>query len=159
MKHLPKHLRPRWRYLAVRLRSWPDATLNRREFQETLWYTAQDLIGDVGSQEADLQLLRFNFEDGDGEAVIRTYQGESERARAVVGCVSHIGSTPVGISVIGVSGTIRACEERYLNDGSGCLIQRRVAFRRESASAVVRDFRIDIDGEDGYIGATELDLE
>ena len=32
MKHLPKHLQPRWRYLAVRIESWPDADIDREYF-------------------------------------------------------------------------------------------------------------------------------
>ena len=29
MKHLPKYLRPRWRYLGVGIESWPDADVDR----------------------------------------------------------------------------------------------------------------------------------
>ncbi|MFC6754912.1 ribonuclease P, partial [Halorubrum tibetense] len=36
MKHLPKHLRPRWRYLALGIEAWPDADVDRRAFQRAL---------------------------------------------------------------------------------------------------------------------------
>ncbi|ELK49519.1 ribonuclease P protein component 2, partial [Haloferax sp. BAB-2207] len=54
MKHLPKHLRPRRRYLAVEVETWPDADLARGPFQRELWYAAQNLYGDAGSADADL---------------------------------------------------------------------------------------------------------
>ena len=47
MKHLPKHLQPRWRYLAVELEAWPDADFDRRDFQRSVWFAAQNLLGDV----------------------------------------------------------------------------------------------------------------
>ena len=49
MKHLPKHLQPRWRYLAVGIETLPEATIARGPFQRELWYAAQNLVGDVGS--------------------------------------------------------------------------------------------------------------
>ncbi|TKX77234.1 ribonuclease P, partial [Halorubrum sp. SD626R] len=48
MKHLPKHLRPRWRYVAVGIETWPDADVGRRAFQRALWYAAGNLVGDAG---------------------------------------------------------------------------------------------------------------
>ena len=51
VKHLPKYLRPRWRYLAVELESWPDADVDRRSFQRELWFAAQNLLGDAGSAD------------------------------------------------------------------------------------------------------------
>lgn len=114
MKHLPKHLRPRWRYLAVGLESTPAAELDRGVFRRELWDAARNLLGDAGSAEVDLSVLDFAFEDGSGRAVVRTRRGEVERARAVVACLHDVDDTPLGVHVRGVSGTVRACEEKYL---------------------------------------------
>jgi len=67
MKHLPKHLRPRWRYVAIDLEAHPDASLSRGSFQRALWYAAGNLLGDAGSADADLKLLTFAFDDGEGK--------------------------------------------------------------------------------------------
>lgn len=114
MKHLPKHLRPRWRYLAVGLESAPDADLDRSAFQGELLDATRTLLGDPGSAEVALSVLDFAFADGAGHAVVRTRRGEVERARAVVACLHEVGDVPVGVHVRGVSGTVRACEEKYL---------------------------------------------
>lgn len=115
MKHLPKHLRPRWRYLAVELEAHPDAEVPRRAFQQAVWYAAGNLLGDARSADADLRVLRYRFGDGRGEAVVRVRHGEVSPARAAVACVDAVDGQPVGLWVRGVSGTVRGCE-RFLND-------------------------------------------
>jgi ribonuclease P/MRP protein subunit POP5 len=115
MKHLPKHLHPRWRYLAVELETRQDAALSRRAFQRAVWYAAGNLLGDAGSADADLRVVRFSVEDASGEAVVRTRHDEVGPARAALACVSAVDGHDVGLAVRGVSGTIRTCTERYLD--------------------------------------------
>ncbi|MGQ4555920.1 Rpp14/Pop5 family protein [Halobellus sp. GM3] len=159
MKHLPKHLQPRWRYLAVEIETWPDADFDRGAFQRDLWYAAQNLYGDVGSAETDLTVLSFDLADGDGETIVRAYRGTEDRARAALATVDRVGDQPVGLRVRGISGTVRACEERYLNGRAGNVEQRDVVFENESRPAVVRETRVDVEGADGFAGATRLDFE
>ena len=159
MKHLPKHLRARWRYLAVGIETWPDAAFDRAAFQRAVWYAAQDLHGDVGSAETDLTVLEFALAGGDGEAILRVHRGTEARARAAVACLAAVDGHPVGVRVRGISGTVRACEERYLNGRTGATQQRNVVFDTESRPAVVRETRIDVDVGDGFVGTTRLDFE
>ena len=114
VKHLPKHLRPRWRYLGVVLEGRRDATVRRDGFQRTLWFAAQNLVGDVGSAELDLTVVDFAFADGDGHAVVRTRRGEASRARAVLACIDEVDGHELGVRVAGTSGTVRACKETLL---------------------------------------------
>ncbi|PSP82248.1 ribonuclease P [Halobacteriales archaeon QS_1_68_17] len=157
MKHLPKHLRPRWRYLAVGIETWPDASVGRRAFQRDLWYAAQNLLGDPGSADADLTVVRFDFSGGTGHAVVRARRGEVERARAAVACLDSVGGDPVGTRVRGVSGTVRACEEKYIPRQPEPTGERKVAFEDADRRAVVRGDRIDVAVGDAFAGATELD--
>ncbi len=113
MKHLPKHLRPRWRYLAIELETDPDADVTRRSFQREVWYAGQNLLGDPGSADADLTVVRYRFDDGRGEAIVRVRHGEVERARAAIACVDSIDGNTLGLFVCGVSGTIRAAETKF----------------------------------------------
>ena len=159
MKHLPKHLRPHWRYLAVGIETWPDADIGRRAFQRALWYAAGNLLGDAGSADADLTLLSFSHDGGEGEAIVRARHGHVDDARAVIGCVSEIDDDPVGIRVRGISGTVRACEERYMRRAGGNSTQRDVAFEDAERSAVVRGDARDIRTESGYVGAAAFDIE
>ena len=158
MKHLPKHLQPRWRYLAVGIETWPDAGFDRGDFQRHLWYAAQNLLGEATSAELDLRVLRFELESGAGHAVIRVRRGEIERARAAVACLDTVDGAEIGVHVRGVSGTVRACEEKYLRGGPEAHEERTVAFEAEQRTAVVRSSRYDVAMPDGFAGATTLDI-
>lgn len=158
MKHLPKYLQPRWRYLAVRLEAWPAASLDRDAFQRALYYSAQNLVGDVGSADLDLSVLRFRFADGDGEAIVRTRRGAVERARATLACVAAVDGQPVGLCVAGVSGTVRACEEKYMGNRPERPQERPVVFDTAEQPGVVRGQRVDIPTDEAFIGATTADV-
>lgn len=159
MKHLPKHLQPRWRYLAVALEAWPEAKIGRRAFQRELWYAGQNLLGDVGGAEADLRLLRFSLEKGSGGAIVRARRGEVDAARAALACVDEVDGQPVGLRVTGVSGTVDACSENYLGDATGNLTQRSVTVAAESRPAWGRNGALDVETPDGLLGATVDDFE
>lgn len=159
MKHLPKHLRPRWRYLAITIESWPDADIGRDSFQRNLWYSAGNLLGETGSAELDLSVVRFRFRAPTGEALVRVRRGTVDRARAVVACLDAVDGDPVGLRVAGVSGTIRACEEKYMGRGRERPDQRTVTFRGTDRSASVRRGRVDVDMEEAFAGVTNLDCE
>lgn len=159
MSPLPKHLRPRWRYVALHLDAFPDTTVDRRAFQAALWTAAQAFVGDVGSAKADLTLLHYRFENGAGEAIIRTHRDTVELARAAVACLNQIDEQPVGLVVRGVSGTVRACKERYMGERELTRGERTVVFGNATRQAVGRDNRIDILTDGAYTGATNLDLD
>jgi ribonuclease P/MRP protein subunit POP5 len=151
----------------------PAADLHRRGCQRELWYAAQNLLGDVGSADVDLSVLGFAFDAPTGETVLRVHHGQVERARAVLACVDAVDGDPIGLAVRGVSGTVRACEqrycprlaagdsdeERYLGGPAGRTDERTVAFDGAEHPAVIRDDRADVRGEAGYTGATRFDLE
>ena len=157
MRHLPKHLQPRWRYLAVAFETWYDTTLERDGFQRSLWYGAQNLLGDPGSAALDLSVLRFRSGPGGGEALVRTRRGEVERARAVLACLDAVDGDPIGLQVRGVSGTVRACEEKYMGDRPEESEKRDVAFETADRPAVVRGNRLDVRVDGTFVGATTLE--
>lgn len=159
MKHLPKHLRPRWRYLAVELEVWPGADFDRNAFQRNVWFAAQNLLGDVGSAAIDLTVIRFDSWDGGAEAIVRVRRGESGRARAIVACLDAVDGDEIGVRVRGTSGTVRACEEKYMRGGPERTGQRHVAIGDAERRAVVRDGRVDYSETDAFTGATLLDTE
>jgi ribonuclease P/MRP protein subunit POP5 len=158
MKHLPKHLQPRWRYLAVAIETWPDATLSRRAFQRELWYATQNLLGDRGSAETDMTVLRFAHGDGVGHAIVRVRRGQTDDARAALACLDSVDDTPVGVRVTGTSGTVRACEEKYIRGPAKSPGQRHVVFENADRDAVTRDRRVDVCIDGAFVGATDLDI-
>lgn len=159
MKHLPKHLQPRWRYLAVEIETWPDDALDRQTVQRHLWYSAQNLFGDAGSADLGLSVVRFRSTECSAEVIVRTRRNDERRARAAIACLDRVEGTPVGVRIAGVSGTIRACEEKYMGRGLEEAAQRYVAFGGAEQSAFVRGPRVDIETDEAFAGATNLDLQ
>ena len=158
MKHLPKHLRPRWRYLAVELEAWPDADLQRSDVQRAIWFAAGNLLGDPGSADADLRIVDYDYAEGAGEALIRVRRGEVERARAALACVSEVDDHPVRVAVRGVSGTMRAAEENYLGRTAEVSREDDVAFGGDTHPGVARGDRVDVDCGT-WVGATRRDCQ
>ena len=159
MKHLPKHLQPRYRYLALHLESWPGATLNRSAVETALRTSTRGLLGDVGEARADIRLLRFAFDAGSGFAIVRTRRDQVSMVRAAIACVSEIDDTPIGLSIAGISGTVRACSEKYIGERPEPVTERNVVYGSAQRPAWVRDDRVDIRTDGGFTGATNLDLE
>lgn len=118
MKHLPKHLQPRWRYLAVAIETSPTAEVGRRAFQRELWYAGQNLLGGPGGADADLRVMRFSVSEGAGGAIVRVRRGQVDAGRAAIACIDEVDGYPLGLRVTGVSGTVDACSENYLGSAT-----------------------------------------
>jgi ribonuclease P/MRP protein subunit POP5 len=159
MKHLPKHIRPRYRYLAVTFETSPDSQFGRRELQGALWECSRALLGDTGSAQLDLRVLGVDKARAEGSAVVRCRRAEVDRARAVITCLSAVSGTPMRPTVRGVSGTVRGCEEKYLSRATGVSKERTVAFANADRRAVSRAARVDVRVGGGYVGATNLDIQ
>ncbi len=159
MRHLPKHLRPRYRYLVVEIETWPDAEFDERDLQRSVWFAAQNLLGDPGSADADLRVVRSWFWRGGGQAIVRVRRDEVDSARAALACVESVRSHPVRIGVRGASGTIQAAEEKYKGGPAEPTREEQVAFRGADRPAVVIDERVDVDLDGTFVGATPEDLE
>lgn len=159
VKHLPKHLRPRWRYVVVEIETWPDADFDERELQRSLWFSAQNLLGDAGSADAGLKIVRSDRWRSGGEAVVRVRRDAVEPARAALACVESVNGHPVGIAVRGVAGTIRAAEEKYIRGPPEHMREEQVVFDDGTYRAHLTDDLVDVDVAGSFVGATRLDLE
>ncbi|MES3518021.1 MAG: Rpp14/Pop5 family protein [Natronomonas sp.] len=158
MKHLPKYLRPRWRYLAVEIETWPEAEITRRSFQRAVWYAAGNLLGDAGSAAIDGTVLGFEHAEGITTAIVRAHRGQEDRLRAAIATIDEIDGEEVGVVIRGVSGTVRACEEKYIRRPRERLDERNVAFDAANRPAMGRNDRYDVRLSGGYVGATALDI-
>lgn len=156
---LPKHLRPRWRYLAVAFHTWPDATVTRELFDRAVRRSARSVLGDIGTAQMDLKILAFSYTDGAGTAVVRTRRETVQETRAAIACVSEIDGQPLGVHIRGTSGTVRSCEENYLGRETEELPENTVVFEGAERPAILRGADIDVRVGKAFVGATRLDLE
>ena len=74
-------------------------------------------------------------------------------------CLDAVDGEPVGVRVLGTSGTVRACEEKYMGGAPIDPEQRHVEFQGADRSARVAAERVDVRTDAAFIGATTLDLD
>jgi len=158
VRHLPKHLRPRYRYLAVEVEAWPNAELDRRGFQATLWAAARSFLGDADSAALDLRVVAADFWTGGGAVIVRVRRGTVEQARAALACLDAVDGEPVRVGVRGVGGTIRATKSKYLGGPPETCTTEQVDFRGESGEAWLRKDRTDVRIDGQFVGATPEEL-
>lgn len=157
MSPLPKHLRPRYRYLAVTIETWPDASLDRDGFQSALSSAVRALFGDAGVAAVGPRVIRFSYADGAGRTVVRTRRDEVDTARTGLAALGDVNGAPIAVCVRGISGTVRACEEKYLNGRQLPIRESTVVFEGADHPATIRGDRVDVYLETGFAGATDLD--
>ena len=155
---LPKHLRPRYRYLAATLETWPDAAIDRAAFEAALVAAIRDLFGDAGVAAADARLRTYSLAEGAGTVVVRTRRAAVDTTRAGLAAMGPVEGAPIAVCVRGISGTIRGCEAKYLHGRQLPSAESTVAFEGVDRPAVVRGARVDVDLGDAFVGATDLDL-
>ncbi|MFW6384028.1 MAG: Rpp14/Pop5 family protein [Halodesulfurarchaeum sp.] len=159
MRHLPKHLRPRYRYLAVEIETWPAADLDRSGFQAAAWDAARSLLGDATSAAVDLQVLEADFWNGGGQAIVRIRHDRVSAARAALACVDVVDGYPVRVGVRGVGGTVKATEGKYAGGPPAATSAGERRFRGTEWTAWNRRDRVDLEAEERVAGATPEELE
>lgn len=158
MRHLPKHLQPRYRYLAVEIETWAALRVPERALQGAIWAAGRTLLGDAGSADLDLRVVAADLGAGGGAAIVRVRRGTVDRARAVLACVESVDTVPVRVGVRGVGGTVRAVEEKYLGGPPEPTEREAVEYADRSAVAAFRADRVDLELDGHYVGATPEDL-
>ncbi len=158
MKPIPKHLRPRYRYIVVSLESWSNSIIDKTSFQQSIWASVNRLFGDLGSAKSDLYLIRFEFHNGTGYGIIRTRRDSLHLARSGIACTSSVNGHPIGILVLGISGTIKSCEQKYLPVLKKSLVTGEVTFEGNSYSSTSYGELLDIKIDNDFIGATNMDI-
>ncbi|MDZ7688180.1 MAG: Rpp14/Pop5 family protein [Halobacteriales archaeon] len=146
---LPKSLRPRHRYIFFVVETLPDASFGEHDLRRTLWFEAQNLYGDVTSAETRAALVEYDGEDATlGLGVVRCAHNRVEETRAALACVDEVNDHPVGVRVVGVSGTLESGREKY---GETPTTQETTV---EDSPAWERDDALDVLTDDGFMCGT-----
>jgi len=150
---LPKSLRPRNRYVFFEVETLPDASFGEHDLRRALWFEAQNLYGDVTSAETRAELVEYKGDDATlGIGVVRCDHGAVDETRAALACTEEVDGDPVGVRVVGVSGTLAAGRERYL--GAPETDETTVG----GAPAWVRGDAVDVRTDDGFMCGTHHDF-
>ena len=92
------------RYLALLLER--ETLLSEREFIDAVWAAVTKLYGEVGASTTGLSLISFDYERK--IAFIRVSLTALKLVRASVATITHVAGKDTTISVLNVSGTLKA---------------------------------------------------
>jgi ribonuclease P/MRP protein subunit POP5 len=92
------------RYLALQLEI--DGVPNEREIIDSIWIAVTKLFGEVGASLTGLSLLKFDVERK--IVVVRTSLASLLFVRASIATITSIAGKDASVSVLAISGTLRA---------------------------------------------------
>jgi len=150
---VPKSLRPRHRYVFFEVETLPDASFGEHDLRRTLWFEAQNLYGDVTSAETHASLIEYEGGTCGGLGVVRCAHDRVDETRSAIACVGEVNDHPVGVRVVGVSGTLESGREKY-----GDEVPETRTMTVDDSPAWERDNALDVRTDDGFMCGTHHDF-
>jgi ribonuclease P/MRP protein subunit POP5 len=106
MKVLPPTLREKKRYIIFEVCC--KEKIESKELIKEILSSTRSLYGDLGMSKFNLWLISF-----DGRScIIRCARDKTEDVRAALAAIDRINDQSIGISVLGISGTINGAKKR-----------------------------------------------
>lgn len=112
--HLPATLRQKHRYIAYKIIS--EQEIPFPDIMNAIWHDLLNFLGEFGTSNARVRLVRDSWDEKKRIGLIRCSHTAVEQVRAALALVSRIGDTPVIISVLGVSGTIKSARKKFFGE-------------------------------------------
>ncbi|MFH1631279.1 MAG: Rpp14/Pop5 family protein [Candidatus Aenigmatarchaeota archaeon] len=111
-KILPPTLRTRGRYVIFEIVS--ESKLSYADFSAAMWNSLLDLMGELGVSEARCWLIKNLYDDKNQRGVIKCAHDRVEHVRASLAFIHTIGDTRATVRILGVTGTIKSAQQKYL---------------------------------------------
>ena len=145
---LPKSLRQRHRYVFFEVETLSNASFGEHDLRRALWFEAQNLYGDVTSAETRAELVEYEDGRSLGVGVVRCAHDSVEETRAAIACLDEVHDDPVGVRVVGVSGTLEAGRKKY---GDTPTAEEKTV---DGSPAWERDGAVELRTDDGFMCGT-----
>ena len=113
-KILPPTLRDKKRYLAYQVIS--DDKIEFAEINNSMWYSILSFLGEKGTAEADVWIIRNSYEEERKMGLIKCSHTSVEEVRTALALVKKIGENRVIIRVLGISGTMKAAKKKFFGE-------------------------------------------
>ena len=110
-KPLPSSMREKKRYVVFEVISEGDIDVD--VLAEEIYRHGIELLGELGLSKLSMWVMKNMFNGKKG--IVRVRPGGVEETRLVLASIRQIDETPAIVSVVGVTGTIRAAKIRYLS--------------------------------------------
>jgi len=111
-KTLPPSLRTKGRYIVFEIVS--EMRLSYSDFSAAMWNSLLDFIGELGASEARCWLIKNLYDEKAQRGVIKCSHDKVEHVRAALALLHTIGDTRATVRILGVTGTIKSAQNKYL---------------------------------------------
>ncbi len=116
-KILPPSMRPSKRYIVYQIVS--DSPVNYIEFINTLWQTSMEFLGELGSAETGVWFVHNSYSTASQTGMIKCRHDKVEEVRAALSLISVVSEAKCIVKILGVTGTIKSANEKYIGDKNG----------------------------------------
>ena len=113
-KTIPPALRTKKRYIVYRIIS--EKPVEFKDFVEALWNSSFALFGESGTSETKMWNIANLYDDKNQSGVIKCEHISVEKMRAAISAVQVVGEIRAAVKVIGVTGTLKNAQLKYLGD-------------------------------------------
>ncbi len=110
-KPLPSSLREKKRYVVFEVISDEEVSID--VLAEEIYRHGIELLGELGLSRLSMWVMKNMFNGSRG--IVRVRPGGVEETRLILASIRQVDEVPAIISVVGVTGTIRAAKVRYLS--------------------------------------------
>ena len=111
-KILPSSLRSKSRYIVFEIIS--ESPVEYDNFRDALWNSIINFLGEFGSSDANLRILKNLYDTKSQRGVIKCRHDMVEHVRTSLSLIAIIGESRVAIRIHGVTGTIKSARNKYL---------------------------------------------
>jgi len=107
-------LRSRKRYIAFQVVS--EKKIFAIDVFNSIWHSLLNFLGELGVAEASVWLGKKNYDDEKQIGIIKCSHTSVEQIRMSLALVQRIGDSRAMITVLGVSGTIKAAKQKFFGE-------------------------------------------
>ncbi len=111
-KLLPPSMRQNKRYIVFEIIS--ETPVKYPDVVSAIWNSMLDFLGELQGSDARTWLIQNLYNDKMQAGVIKCSHTHVEHVRAVLSLIQVIGESRCVIRVLGVTGTIKSAEEKYI---------------------------------------------
>ena len=111
-KMLPPSMRPPKRYIVYEVVS--EQPIVYGELVNAIWTTAMEFLGETGTAEANIWFVHNTYDSEKQAGVIKCRHDNMEKVRLILSLISIISEAKCVVRIIGVTGTIKSAQAKYL---------------------------------------------
>lgn len=111
LQTLPSSYREKQRYLVFDIIA--DEPPRFGPVVGTIWDAALDFLGEKGVADADIWVMKDQYDAEQGQGMLRVRKDAVDEVRAALALIQEIGADTVTVHVLGVTGTVNSARDKY----------------------------------------------